>query len=270
MDQITTQPSTELPSIKNTLLQPKLLLSIVITGAIFNIIFIGTIIYLANNRTVINQPMYTPITQPTVIIQPTKGITPTKSLSEIEICFKDCDDEAFITQLKKTLKPIQYVKSTISYFDNKKDTCYGEISVFDTPLQEYKSQFLPTNCLPNEQYTSQKITYHIKNISYYYDSVNKVWETGTSNPQLQFKFLDLIDTLERQQDISSSTKDGYHIITGSSKTINDYNQSITTTIQLYINDRFELVSYKITEGNDYTEQGTFYDFDVPNEVIAPK
>jgi len=269
-NQIEQQLPVKLPSIKDTLLQPKILLPLVIVGAIFNIIFIGTTIYLANNRTVINQIPTIPVVQPTTAIQPTKGVTPTKTLSEAEACFEKCDDEAFMNQLKKTLKPIQYVKSTTSYFDYKKDTCYGEISIFDTPLKEYKSQFLPTNCLPGEQYKPNKITYRINNMSYHYDDINKIWETGTSNPRLQINYFDLIERLERQQDISSTIENNHRIIIGSSKTINDYNQSIITTIKLYVNDDFELVSYEITEGTNYTEIGTFYDFNIPNEVIAPK
>ncbi|MEI7578643.1 MAG: hypothetical protein WCJ58_01230 [bacterium] len=262
----------ELPTLKNTLLRPAVLIKATIICLGLTVFFLITTIYLA-----LNQKKTTSCPEvkcPTIAATTRPTEAPLTSISDLQKCFNECTEKDFLTEVLKQLKPVTAVQGIFSFYDLKTNSCYGETYQAIFPDKEVRTSFIPLNCDPQTNYQQEKSKFLIGDSAYYFDPVYKRWEQGSIAPKISLRFTDILIATEKQQTLTSRFEqvgiDNYRIIGGTSEIVNEYNQPIKQTYTVYINSQLQLTSFEILITNQSQEKGSFFAYNVSNEIKAPK
>jgi len=260
----------ELPSIRNTLLKPKALISILAFSLVMNFILLIAAISASTgpDPRVVTKPSPTNTTTSSPTLKPTQ--TNEETLNSLQKCFRDCQVEELLSQTRTEALKVSDSKVIINYNSEKDRNCYGGYIENSTPDKQFNSYFTQV-CGSGFVSKPPSDSIQIGDNLYTLNS-SENWNLD-SKPRIgQPKLIQLLDEVVAQQeksitDSASSTK--YKQITSSSKTINDLSQLVTKKISITLNDYLEVSSYTIEIEKISTEIGYFIGLGEKNNIQAP-
>lgn len=263
----------ELPSLKNTILNPRNLIVGLAISVVLNIVLLFTAIYASSNDSTTPTPTTRPTSAPTSIVttRPTVGPTqtPDESSNSLKNCFQNCSTDELITQVKTQAEKVNDFKSLSSVVKTSSKNCYNDY-LQATELNEYHT-YSTFECDKGYLSVLPQDNIHVGDNLYVLNESGN-WNVETQTRIGENKLMVVVNDLQKQTDKEVSAYEPgeqFRTITGTSQVINDLNQEVETTIVLTINEYLQVVRYEITTENGSTEYGNFFELGIPNNIEAP-
>jgi hypothetical protein len=265
----------ELPSLKNTILKPRNLATILIISILLNILLIIVALTTSGGTGPTNvtvTPTKQASTTPKATNKPT--LKPTQSPEELENsvlqCFRNCDVDGVIDNARSVALDINNFKLSSVLVSYKEENCYGNYLENDSPDREMNSYY-PEICENSYISKPPATTIHIGDNLYVLNTSGN-WSLESKPRFGQSKLIRIIDEIKAQQEKtlqeSPRGQDFKQIVT-SSKTINDLSQQVTKTATITVNVRLEVVDYSIEIEKVSKEDGYFFGVGENNNIQAP-
>lgn len=268
---------TPLPSIKTTLLKPKVLLASLIFSIVLNFILLVFLLLVSGSSS--PSPAATTTTQtptrattPVVSTRPSPrpSFTPDEALVEYEECFHNCSVEEMLAGVRTKALNYTDFKAQIVFHDDKGKFCYGNYLESGSSFKEsnyYLHHICSGNYLSRPPQTTIQISDNIYSLN---NSGN--WSLEGKPRISQTKLIRVVDeVIEQQEKVVEShiSKPELKQIKTTSKTVNDLNQLVTKTANLVVNEYLDVLSYEIEVVNVYKESGDFFGLGIQNSIEPP-
>lgn len=265
-EQNTTQTAPpQMPTIMGTLASPAMQKRLLIISIVFNLIFFIVILTLNGG----NSPATTVTTpRPTVkATTPTPTTKPSK-LTDDQLCFAECTKEELLNRLNEkytAIKSYKILRYTVNHIDKQCFAAYVETANL---INEYTSYLIHKACL-DFAYSNSLPSTSIKIDSDFYQYNANKWEKGVTQATTISSLQELIQTMQKQQNIVITTEGSYKILSGSSKFVNELNQVVNREFSIKFDQSLNLVFYEDDIQNTSFEQGSIFDLGITNKVLAP-
>lgn len=266
-----------LPGIKNTLLQPKILLASLIFSIVLNLVLLVSVILVAGSS---GPSANTPVTtrtpslsaSPVITTRPSPRptFTPDEALVEFQECFHNCSVEELLAGIRTKALDYTDFKAQMFLQDHKSRICYGNYLESSNSFKEFNSYQFQA-CLTNYLSRPPQTTIQIADNIYTLNSSGN-WNLDSKPRVSQTKLIRVIDQVIEQQEKTTEARAGQanlKEIKTTSKTVTELNQLVTKTANLVINEYLDVVSYEIEIENVSGESGYFFGLGTPNSIEAP-
>jgi len=270
--------SPQLPSIKDTLLRPKVLLASLVFSIVLNVVLLIAVILVGGSK---RSPAVSPTTtstpvrtsgSPTTTARPSPrpSFTPDEALVEWQDCFHNCNVEDLLAGIRSKAVDYTDFKAQISFRNDKSRTCYGNYLESSNSFKEFNSyqfQNCPENYLSRPPQTTIQIADNIYTLN-----ISGNWNLDSMPRVSQTKLIRVIDEVTKQQEKTVGEHAGKSTlkeIETTSKTVNELNQLVTKTATLVITEYLDVISYEIEVENISNESGYFFGLGVVNTIEAP-
>lgn len=267
----------DLPSISNYLKDPKVQKYVMYVSLALNaLLFLGLLGSLGSGGGRSSNPTVAPtaLPTPTDAVLPRDTIGPTETPNEevkrLNECFDNCTDEQFLNTLEVELEKVTDVKGAYIRNMNANNQCYGIYMQSTSPNKQFETSFRPADC---DNYTQKPRQIVIGNKAYIYSSNTDTWDSATVSELVRTRLIDTKDLVAEQQNITSEYEEinGKKIrtLTGTSRIVNDFNQVVNKEVVIKVNQEYEVIYYSDSESGLYTEEGSYFDYFIPNNISQP-
>lgn len=267
--------NTTLPSLKATILTPKVLIIALIISVILNLLLLCAVIFTStvDDNTAQIQPTRTqPSPTPIITTRPSPGPTlnPEEENTELKVCFRECSTDELISKVKEIVLSTENFKSTSSVVNETSRNCYKN-NLVASGLDSYNT-YSHFDCSDGYPSNPPNDTIQVGDTLSIYNPSTGNWTNEVKSRSNTNELVGLVNAIQDQPTRNSSpytSGSRYREITSTGEAVNPNNQLIETQYTIIVNEYLEISHFEVINKDGIIETGSFYDLGMENNIQLP-